>query len=54
MEYASEKEMIDNCKKYPCSTCVIAYKCTMFEALFGYLPSAPNNIIEPFEEDDET
>lgn len=36
--YATEKEMIKYCRRYPCSTCMIAWKCRMFETLFGYRP----------------
>jgi len=46
MKYATEKQMIEHCKKYPCSTCVIAYKCSMFETIFGYLPYAPNKSLD--------
>jgi len=40
-EYATEKEMIEHCDKYPCRTCTIAFRCSMFEKLMGYLPEAP-------------
>ena len=50
MEYATENEMIDHCENYPCSECPIAYKCSMFGRLFGYLPKAPDQgtLVEVF------
>lgn len=39
MKYATEKEMIEYCDKYPCKECPIAHKCEMFEYLFHYLPN---------------
>ena len=48
VEYATEKEMIAHCEKYPCSTCIIAHKCQLFEIFFSYLPkSSPNPALEP-------
>ena len=46
MNYATEKEMIEHCEKYPCSTCIIAYKCSLFEKIFGYLPNTPNQPLQ--------
>ena len=45
-DYATEKERIDHCEKYPCSTCIIAHRCSMFESLFGYLPETPNQSLD--------
>jgi len=45
MEYATEEEMTEYCEKYSCIVCVIAYKCSLFKALFGYLPEQNNKQI---------
>jgi len=42
VEYATEKEMIAHCEKYPCSTCIIAHKCQLFEIFFGDLKQETN------------
>lgn len=46
MKYATVNEMLIHCEKYPCSTCLIAHKCSMFEKLFGFLPDAPNKPLD--------
>jgi len=41
-----KEEMVEHCEKYPCSTCTIAHRCSLFGKLFGYLPKTPNKSLE--------